>query len=424
MTPFCTLDSVSRYFIIGLLCVMFMSMRMLFTWPFPSMMIYIVSLIFTLVYAVKFRTNIRYLSKATFVSLCLFILVYLYEILFIRELNVIPLLAGFIVIFNTSVLLMSGKEVRTSLLYCCDFTLKIIIGVSLVGWILFLLGVPLPHFYSETDAYYKHTVYYLFVLNGTPDEQLVPRFAGMFLEPGHLGTTSCFLLYLNKFNMKKIGNIILLASVIFSLSLAAYGLLVGGVMLYFLFNSKKGILYIIPVIIVFVGIWIMSVTFHGGDNILYQKIFARLEFVDGEMTGSNRTTKVFDRMYDRFVQSDDVYLGMGRETYEKNTSTNLVNGCAGIKRYVYTRGIVGTMMMLLFLVSLLYANYSPLGLGFFILFVVANMIRDYPQKELWLYLYCVALPFFKYYGKNNILFSKHKNDEVLVPLKMTVYGKE
>lgn len=56
MTPFCTLDSVSRYFIIGLLCVMFMSMRMLFTWPFPSMMIYIVSLIFTLVYAVKFRT--------------------------------------------------------------------------------------------------------------------------------------------------------------------------------------------------------------------------------------------------------------------------------------------------------------------------------------------------------------------------------
>lgn len=31
----------------------------------------------------------------------------------------------------------------------------------------------------------------------------MPRFAGMFLEPGHLGTICCLLLYVEGFNLKK-----------------------------------------------------------------------------------------------------------------------------------------------------------------------------------------------------------------------------
>lgn len=406
MNPFRELDRVSKYYIIALLCVMFMSMRLLFTWPLPQFIIYLASFAVTLLFAITFRKNLRYVRPSVFVSLLLLILVFLYEMLFVWELRVISLLVGLIVIINTGVLLLSGKEIAVSLFSCCDYILKIIIGVSLAGWILFLLGVPLPHFHSETDAFYEHTVYYLFVLNGTPEHQLIPRFAGMFLEPGHMGTTSCFLLYANKFNLREKGNIVLLAAVLFSLSLAAYGLLIGGVILYLFFNSKKGILYIIPVIVLFIGVWISSTMYRGGDNILNQKIFSRLEIVDGEMTGNNRTTMVFDRMYGRFVKSDRVYFGMGRETYEKNTSKNLVNGCAGIKRYIYTRGIIGTIIMLLLLISLLYADYSSLGLGFLILFVIANMIRDYPQKELWLYIYCTVLPYLKYRSNNCVCRQK------------------
>ena len=83
-----------------------------------------------------------------------------------------------------------------------------------------------------------------------------------------------------------------------------------------------------------------------------------------------------------------------------------MNGCAGIKRYIYTRGIIGTIIMLLLLISLLYADYSSLGLGFLILFVIANMIRDYPQKELWLYIYCTVLPYLKYRSNNCVCRQK------------------
>ena len=146
MNPFRELDRVSKYYIIALLCVMFMSMRLLFTWPLPQFIIYLASFAVTLLFAITFRKNLRYVRPSVFVSLLLLILVFLYEILFVWELRVISLLVGLIVIINTGVLLLSGKEIAVSLFSCCDYILKIIIGVSLAGWILFLLGVPLPHF--------------------------------------------------------------------------------------------------------------------------------------------------------------------------------------------------------------------------------------------------------------------------------------
>lgn len=47
-----------------------------------------------------------------------------------------------------------------------------------------------------------------------------------------------FLLCINRFRLREFGNKILLAGVLFSLSLAAYGLLVGAVIIYFIQMRK------------------------------------------------------------------------------------------------------------------------------------------------------------------------------------------
>ena len=80
---------------------------------------------------------------------------------------------------------------------------QFIVAIGLFGWILYLFNVSLPHYIDLSDPYYVHTIYYLFNLNGLPEFQIVPRFSGSFLEPGHLGTMCVFLLYINRFNLRK-----------------------------------------------------------------------------------------------------------------------------------------------------------------------------------------------------------------------------
>ena len=54
-----------------------------------------------------------------------------------------------------------------------------------------------------------------------------------------------FTLYKTAFRLREFGNKILLAGVLFSLSLAAYGLLVGAVIIYFHPNEKNYLDYYI-----------------------------------------------------------------------------------------------------------------------------------------------------------------------------------
>ena len=247
--------------------------------------------------------------------------------------------------------------------------------------------------------YYYHTIYYLFNLNGDPDLQLVPRFAGFFLEPGHLGTMCVFLLCINRFRLREFGNKILLAGVLFSLSLAAYGLLVGAVIIYFI--QMRKIIWIIIFGSLFATVGIISYFYNNGDNVLYQMIFHRIEFEDGEMVGNNRTSMYFDAEFDKYLSSSKVWTGMGRDAFgsEKNANQNITIGCAGYKRYFFIRGVLGTVLLLLFLVAY-YWNYRSIWtLGFLIVFIVGNLIRDYPLKPIWLYLFILSLPILKLENK-------------------------
>ena len=208
-----------------------------------------------------------------------------------------------------------------------------------------------------------------------------------------------FLLCINRFRLREFGNKILLAGVLFSLSLAAYGLLVGAVIIYFI--QMRKIIWIIIFGSLFATVGIISYFYNNGDNVLYQMIFHRIEFEDGEMVGNNRTSMYFDAEFDKYLSSSKVWTGMGRDAFgsEKNANQNITIGCAGYKRYFFIRGVLGTVLLLLFLVAY-YWNYRSIWtLGFLIVFIVGNLIRDYPLKPIWLYLFILSLPILKLENK-------------------------
>ena len=265
---------------------------------------------------------------------------------------------------------------------------------------MFFIGIPLPHYLDTSDPYYTHEVFYLFNLNFSPD-QIVPRFAGVFLEPGHLGTMCIFLLYINKFKLKSVGNITLLLGALLSLSLAAYGLLVIAFSIY-LINIKK-VFWLFIFGILFGFGWVISANYLNGDNIMYQFIYHRFEFENGEMVGNNRTSSYFDSEYSKYCSTERVITGMGQDAFgsEKNASNNITIGCAGYKRYFFIRGIIGSMLTILFLIGYYWMYRSKYSFGFLIVYIIANFIRDYPLKPIWLFLFIMAIPILTYQSKKN-----------------------
>lgn len=298
---------------------------------------------------------------------------------------------GSIIIISIFIIL-SSVDFKIKLLRGFDLFMKCICCISLVGWCFYLIGIPLPHYYSETSDFYTHEVYYLFIAGANNIlEELLPRFCGMFLEPGHVGSTSCLLLFINKFNFKNKSNFIYLLSIIFSLSLAAYCLLFIGLCLHFFLKGVHIVKYIL-FMGAFAGIFcVFGLTYNGGDNILNEKILSRLVVVDGELSGDNRTSMLFDAYYEDWLKHGDVINGYGKKAYgEGSEATNILHGCASFKRFFFINGIIGVILVGVLYWSLFYKFRSSQGWGFFILFVICNMIRDYPFRLMWLYLFILG----------------------------------
>lgn len=379
-----------------LLLMMFKSQRLYITWRIPGTLISIMGIVMTSIYMCFYKDIYRKISPAILVFSALIAFLFFYEYIVITDVSFFPFIITFAAAFVAIFLLSTDLPTKIKLLHYISLVTQYIVAISLIWWILFLIGIPLPHYYTNDDVFYTHSVYYLFLLNGLPEEQLIPRFAGMFLEPGHLGTMCCFLLHINGYKMKEKGNIILLLGALFSLSLAAYGLLIGGFGLHLLFNNRKGGVYVIGFLVLILSIWGISTLYNSGDNILYERIFARLVFEDGEMAGANRTSSFFDAQFDRYLTTSKVWLGTGKEAFETKAAANMTVGCAGWKRYFFLRGYIGCGLLLCFMVLYLVKYFSLNSLAFFVIYVVANLIRDYPLKEYWLFIFILSIPVLSY----------------------------
>lgn len=377
---------------------MYKSQRILWVRNIPEILICIFSFVILFYYGYKYRNKLLHTTKSSLLCILALILNTVYEAVWINELSFLGIIASLTVLYVSIIIILMPYRLKIRLLCIVTKVVIVTVLISLIGWFLFMVGVPLPHYLDTSDPYYIHEIYYLFNLNFSVDS-IIPRFAGVFLEPGHLGTICIFILYINSFQLSNFGNIVLLAGALMSLSLAAYGLLAIAICIHFI--QIKKILPLVLFGIIFIVGWIIAANYNYGDNVMYQLIYHRFEIKEGKMVGNNRTSSYFDDKFQKYCSSSQIIMGTGHDAFgsDENANQNITIGCAGYKRYFFIRGIIGSVLVLTILISYLSSHISKWSIGFLIIYIIANCIRDYPLKPIWLFLYILAIPVLGNYKK-------------------------
>jgi hypothetical protein len=273
-----------------------------------------------------------------------------------------------------------------------------IITVSLVYYFILFLGYQLPYTIIEwphINGGYDPFINYGFLL--VPTRLYVfYRFQSIFTEPGHLGMIASFLLYVNKYKIKKPEVFIILISLLLSFSLAAYLLLIFGYCIYQTVSSKKiSNKILLPVFVLGVlgsiGIY-MYINYP--DHPITKLIINRMSY-DGEkgISGNNRSSLTLNNYYDRnFINSSDIIWGMGAQKFAKRVSGTSPGSYKG---YLMDYGLFGVFSLFFFYLSLTLNNKSKFLtrflIGMFLLYILSFLQRShYALWEIEVFLFATV----------------------------------
>lgn len=260
--------------------------------------------------------------------------------------NIFGVLTGLLVFISWCPLLFFDDKQNERVLNFITTWLSRCLFVSIVGYVLYLLGVyPLsPSKINFLGTQYELFNYYLFVIpqNVNAYNEYI-RFRSVFLEPGHMAMGVTILIFANKFNLKNKYVLILFIANLLSFSLAGYIVMtVGFVISNININGLKRL--ILGALLVIVSISLMTNLGYG--KILDTYIFKRLEYSEatGTIKGNNRTRREYEQYYKSVKSNIDTFL-FGDIDYAMQAKN--ISG-AGIKKYVVEKGAVGILFVLLF----------------------------------------------------------------------------
>lgn len=266
---------------------------------------------------------------------------------------------------------------------------------SILGYIIYLNGFPLPCRDVQFGEFYSFSNYYLFMIPDSDIFIFFPRFISYFLEPSIIGSACAFLLFTQRGKWRKWYNIILLTTLLLSFSLASYIYLI----VIMFFNSwtagKKMFRKVMAVAAILITATIITFTYNGGDNLMHDLIMLRLEVDDGELAGDNRVTGNFESDYNNFIKSSDIILGRKFEATEF--------GNAGYRVFFYENGIVGIILLLVFYSTSM--MYSPNIRAVISALIIASLYFGVSAFMLWENIY------FSLFTAAYILQKKKHNDE-------------
>ena len=192
---------------------------------------------------------------------------------------------------------------------------------------------------------------------------MLPRFHGIYDEPGVVGTISSLILYINRDNFKKWFLLPVLVSGIISFSLFFYIALF--VLLVMKLKRRNAFLIVSSVLVV--AYFILQID---GIDILLTN---RLEFEDGVWKGNSRYGESFGIWYDKFRFSFDYFFGLGAGA---NTLYNREG--ASYKDIIVNYGVI---MFLMYISSWIWAVIKTKYITkekFLILFFILGLIYTRP----------------------------------------------
>lgn len=333
-------DLVWFLFVCGVFISFYASLYPWFLWPISTTFMILASLFIVPAMALDRTLANPIFTRKDFIipTLCYFILAY-----YIAFTNANSLNAYISSIFNT-VIFYSLFKVSPMMLKKISVLLAKSMGIILVPSILFfllyLLGYPLPSYDLQFgDNFYSFTNYYFFLLDDRQLFAFIPRFQSIFLEPTYLGSTAAVLLMTQRGEWKKWYNIAMIISILISFSLAGYVYFTVIIFLNLWTKGKKILKNIIIAVSVIALFTIGSFFYNNGDNLVHDLIMLRLEIEDGGLAGDNRVTDTFEADFENFLGSSDIIFGRDFDNEFGNS---------GYKVIIYDLGIVGFILYFIF----------------------------------------------------------------------------
>lgn len=334
------------------------------------------------------KTNIYYSPK----KVIWIVVWFFYQMLPIMTRNSSPSSLGvhlLYVLIMSSVIFLSIDEMKY-LLKGLTFCFVLILVISIPPWILYLMGVPLPHTgpHYHPNGYHIYYDYFFFRADAKINSSDYNRFSSVFLEPGQMATPCMFLFHLNtrKGKLFQFKNIVMLIGVVMSYSLIAYGLLIISLIVNQMSRSRNKVLLTVMTVLIIGGLSFYFSTHE--DNSINELIVSRLQYdEDNVISGYNRTTEDFDIRYDRLLESSEKYFGIHEELRGDNWTVN----ASGYKKFIVHNGIVSFALVLLLMGILWWDNSNYRALVFVTMVIIAFLVRDLLTSLLWLTITVIGM---------------------------------
>lgn len=294
----------------------------------------------------------------------------------------------------------------------------VVISASFIIYVLTnFLNVPLPSRKVVYNQYELQNYYYIY----TSSLNYGFKFSGFTLEPGYFSLLCICLLALNEFNFKNKSSYIYVVSILFSLSLEGYILLVVGLIISAICregrvsNTIKYTLIIIGLIVVSIFI---ALKYNGGENAVGEYIIDRL-VLDQEkgIVGNNRESIAAEIVIDPVFYSNRVWLGIGEtEFYDLVFGLDMCSWRA----FVLIYGAIYTIFLFFISIIGLRRTVVRKTIPFFVIFWMDFIPHGGPFFEVMYFLIIIFLLNLKEYNKKYLQY-KSKDNTNKQPILHTVY---
>ena len=286
------------------------------------------------------------------------------------------------------------NEYQIKLFRIIQCSVAILLVPSLILHYILLVN-PLPPFGGiiEHPASINY-IYgnYIFLIKN--DIMYPDRFCGFTLEPGYIGSFCAYMLYADRFRMRKIENIVLLVSVISSLSLAGYLLTTMG---FFMCKVSSNVRIIFKRLLqigcLVVIAYFIAQKYNDGDNYINEKIFERLQIDEKKgIKGNNRISDDVNVYYDQFLRSDNLLVGYSDAQMQKLRNSLEVWNSAGYKVFLMNNGLIRLLLILAFYYLIARSSDNKYySMGFFMIIYIYFLATGYVFSLMWLMVYTLGI---------------------------------
>ena len=399
--------SLSTIGILFLFLLMLWSMQPWFAWNYTEIMIVAFSgcfllLRFVLIYK-KHTVTYSILIAISFAFLVYFMIRLRRTQSILGILNFIRTLLVFIFVMTMT------KYEKEKTVNLATTIYAYIMATSIVAYLLVIVGFKLPYSIIEKPDslfYPPFRNYRLFII-GTAQSVFFQRFQSIFTEPGHLATISALFLYINRYEIKRKSVLVIFISLLMSLSLAGYVLLILGYLIQMTARSKKiyiTIFKITAVTALFFGIGVFYYIKYP-DSMLSRLILRRFELDERKgIRGNNRTSKNFNYFYETKFLTSTGSIIWGADLSEAQRFSLLGRGGNNsYKVFLLNYGIISLILLFFMYFSIAAVNPSRLGFGLLLLYSASFLQRT--QTPLWdmqLFLFIGAMQCFQTESSNTL----------------------